>query len=321
MLNLNFDDMMKNAESLGFSPNKQNYNDERFWKISRNDKEEGLAKIRIIPSFVKGILLPFVKVMEHNINIQVGDKKKFYSKESPSSIKLPCAVSDLYRELGKFGTEPALELQEKIRRSTKFIANIYIVTDPLKPDNNGHFKLWKYGTKLSDKFLGAANPSAEDIAMGTKPINVLDPINGSNITLKQKKSGGFFNYDDTVIDVPAPVKDFSNNEEMVSWVKDNSIDLTEWSEEEHYITYNKQIEELKRLFDGTTYEDLLKSLGSFIYKSEEKGTISDSSAEKNIEKPITSDGIPDMSDTDIPVETKQETQGVDDSELSFLNGL
>jgi hypothetical protein len=318
MFDLNFDTMMSNIESIQGPLNNNYGEDNRFWKVSRNDKDVGLAVVRLLPSFIRQNgeekIVPFIKVYEHNINLGDYGSKRFYSAESPSSIGQPCAVSDLFRELGKFGTEEAEELKKHIRRSTKFISNVYIVNDVVKPENNGQFRLWKFGKKLLDKFNEAGNPSAEDLALGAEPINVWDPIKGADIKIKMVKSGGFYNYDSTEILAKKPLKEFANGDELKEWLKEKTIDLTEFIEPGHFLSYEEQCEKLRKTFEGSQAEEILRRLGSFLYAGSSSSSSSTSKDEVTETK------------TEAKVETPQEqvvqnsVEAADD-DLDFLDDL
>jgi hypothetical protein len=263
----NFDEMFENIEKIQPSPKKFGP-DPRFWKLSRNDDDVGLARIRLLPSKIiqdgEEKTVPYVRVYKYAINLRSFGAKKFTDIESPETIGKPCAIADLRKELYKIGNEEAKKVLEILKRSERYISNIYVVNDPIKPENTGQVKLWEYGVKLKDKFMGWLNPSAEDIALGAKPINVWHPLNGADIKLVMRKSGGFYNYDDTSHYDPAPLA--GGDKEKIKEILSKTIPLTEWLEESHYLSYEEEVEKLLWLFDGTKVEDILKSLGVSLYK-------------------------------------------------------
>jgi hypothetical protein len=159
--------------------------DERFWKLARNEKDTGTAIIRLI---LDKDNMPFVKMFSHSIkkyDPALG-KDRYYIEDSPSSIGQPCPASEKWQELMKIGTPEAKKEAELLKRKVKFITNIYVVKDPLNPQNEGKVFLWEFGYKLNDKFLGAMSPSKEDIELGTKPKELYDPIEGIVLCLKLK---------------------------------------------------------------------------------------------------------------------------------------
>ena len=322
--NLNFDEMIKNVESVQGPLDNKFGPDPRFWKISRNDKDQGIAIIRLLPSFIKidgkESVTPFIRVYRHNINLKEYGVKKFYDMESPSSIGLPCAVSDLYKELGKIGTDESEKLKKCIRRSTKFISNVYIKKDPLKPENDSKIKLWEFGTKLKDKFQLAAKPSQEEIALGTKPVNLWDPVNGADIKLTQKKSGGFYNYDDTQIMTPAPLMNFASGDELAQWIRENTIALDEWLEPDHYITYEEQCDKLRFVFEGSKVEDYLKSIGSFLYGGKPQTINETQDTIQNVNQ-ITQENTQEIPTESVQKTEPEVTQSNVSDDLDFLDEI
>jgi hypothetical protein len=72
-----------------------------------------------------------------------------------------------------------------------YIANVYIVSDPKNPENEGQVKLFKFGKKIFDKITEAMNPQFDD----ETPINPFDMWKGANFKLKIRKVEGYQNYD------------------------------------------------------------------------------------------------------------------------------
>jgi len=315
----NLDSMFETIEKIQPS-NKRFGPDPRFWKLSRNDNDIGIARIRLLPGKItqdgEEKIVPYVRVYKYNVSAKPFGSKRFFEFESRESIGLPDPIAELRKELYKIGTDEAKKFLNVLKRSERFISNIYIVNDPIKKENNGQVKLWEYGVKLKDKFLGWLRPSKEDIALGAKPINVWDPIKGADIKLIMKKSGGFYNYDDTVHYDPAPL--FEDKEKLKE-VLESTYKLDEWLQEDHYMTYDEIVEKLHWIFEGKA-EDILKSMGVSLYKGiTTDNTIADptklnSSNEKVEEKPEV------KSDTgDLKTEVSTSTTIDDDDDLSFLD--
>jgi len=325
-LNFDFDSMFNNVEKIQPEP-KRFGPDPRFWKLSRNDNDVGLARIRLLPSKVvydgKEQLVPYVRVYKYAINLRPFGSKKFTEIESPQSVGKKCAVADLKKELNKIGTDEAKKVMEILKRNERYISNIYVVNDPIKTENNGQVKLWEYGVKLKDKFTGWKNPPKEDLAMGAKPINVYHPIEGADIKLVMRKSGGFYNYDDTTYYPPEPL--FGGDTEKIKEILNKTYELTEWLQPDHYPTYDEEIDKLLWLFDGTKVEDILKSLGVSLYK----GITTDNTIappkvenkEEQVENKETKNDEFDMKEFDEPKPKKQEQKEIDDDDLDFLDDL
>jgi len=330
-MEFDYTNLMNNIESIQGNFSKPKYgDDERFWKISRNDQDQGTAVIRLVPSRLtkdgQETVIPFLKIYEYNIDFRQFGIKRFIAEETRSSLlkngaEEKDAYVDLYKELKNRKDDKAQEISKCFRRSKRYISNIYIVNDPIAKNNTGKDKLWKFGAKLFDKFQAVANPSEEDIALGSQAIQLFDPIRGANVILKQKKSAGFYNYDDTQIQAPTPLLGMSDLEQVKSWLKENTIDLTEWVTDEHYKSYEEQVENIKRVLAGSEIEMYLRSYGSFIYKGETSSqpqtqndgfsTGIETTQTNPVETPKVEEAIP--SSTQAPT--------VDADDLSFLDEI
>jgi hypothetical protein len=120
--------------------------------------------------------------------------------------------------LGKETPDPVLEFNDPLwngskadkeqasqqKRKVKFISNILVIKDPKNPSNEGKVFLFEYGKKTLERLNKLMNPSDEQIAMGKKPINPFDLMEGVNYNLIQTKKDNFPNYDDSEFSAPCP---------------------------------------------------------------------------------------------------------------------
>ena len=244
MFNLDWEQLKGNADSKIFAK-KESFGDSRFWKLSRGEDDTGGAIIRLLPDS-QGT--PIIKIFEHSVqkfNAATG-KKRYFIEDSPSSIGLPCPVTERYFEIGKrVGNTPEEDKANKdeqklYSRKVSFIANILVVNDPANPENNGKVFLWKFGSKLLSKFTSVLEPSDSDKALGVQPIQLFHPQLGANVFLKIKKDGPFFTYDDTIIQAPSSV---CTDEELPAMIKQTHV-LSEFLSPEHYKSYEELAKKL-----------------------------------------------------------------------------
>jgi hypothetical protein len=80
-----------------------------------------------------------------------------------------------------------------------YTSNVYIVSDPANPQNEGKVFLYKYGTKIFEKIQEAANPQFND----EPKVDAFDLWKGGNFRIKIRKVGGFTNYDKSEFDSPS----------------------------------------------------------------------------------------------------------------------
>lgn len=238
MVNLfeeNWEEVSKNLSTHSQQTKSTYVPDEREWKLSRDDKGDGQAIIRLLPD-KNG--KPYTKMYSHSFGVwnKARNKKLWYIEDSPSTLGMPCPVTEHYLELNAIGTDEAKEDARQFSRKINYITNVLIIKDPENPSNEGKIFYWKFGTKLYDKFMSVANPSEKDLSMGEKPIPLWHAFKGANIKLKIKNgAGGFPTYDDTVIMAPSEV--FDSKEEAIEAITTRTIDLSEFEDVKHFKTY------------------------------------------------------------------------------------
>ena len=90
------------------------------------------------------------------------------------------------------GTDDELkEKFDKVRRSEKWLVNVYVVDDPVNPENNGKVKILRYGKQLG-KVIDDATFGEDEAEFGEKVFD-LDKA-GCNLKIKVDKQGDFPNY-------------------------------------------------------------------------------------------------------------------------------
>ena len=225
---------------------KKSYTDDRFWKLSRDENDNGTALIRLLPDPTG---TPFISLFNHAFQSfdAVNKKKRWFINNSPQSINEPCPASDLWSALFNAGTDEAKTEAKNFSRKISFYANIKVIKDPSNPQNEGKIFLWKFGTKLKDKFMAALNPSETDRAMGEEPKQLFNPLTGCDIKLKIKKAAGFLNYDDT--EVMAVSATYPDGETAKTDILENAHDLSEFLKPEAFETFDELKGKLKYVLD------------------------------------------------------------------------
>jgi len=170
--------------------------DERFWKAELDKSGVGSAIIRFLPA-PDGEELPWVKLYSHAFQGPGG----WYIENSLTTTGGKDPVSDHNRQLWNSGNDADKDTVRKQKRKLSYYSNVYVVKDPLHPENEGKVFLFKYGKKIFDKILEAMQPEFDD----ETPINPFDFWQGANFKLKIVKKDGFWNYDKSEFDKVAPL--------------------------------------------------------------------------------------------------------------------
>ena len=204
------DRLVKEVEKMNSSSGGA---DERFWKAELDKTGVGSAVIRFLPA-PDGEELPWVKVYSHAFQGPGG----WYIENSLTTTGGKDPVSDYNRTLWNSGNDADKDTVRKQKRKLSYYSNVYVVKDPLHPENEGRVFLFKYGKKIFDKVLEAMQPEFDD----ETPINPFDFWQGANFKLKIVKKDGFWNYDKSEFDKVAPLLDDDDALEAL-WKKEYSL--------------------------------------------------------------------------------------------------
>ncbi|AFK66384.1 single-stranded DNA binding protein [Synechococcus phage S-CBM2] len=223
-----FDNLKNEIEKIS-NPSSGSNVDDRFWKPEMDKSGNGYAVIRFLPP-PEGEDLPFAKVWSHAFQ---GPGGKWYIENSLTTIGKDDPVGQINRDLWNSGLESDKEIARKQKRKLSYYSNIYVVKDPLHPENEGKVFLYKFGKKIFDKILEAMQPQFED----ERPVDVFNFWEGANFKLKLVKQAGFWNYDKSEFDRPSVLGDFSDGE--LEKIYKQQYSLTEFTDAKNFKTYEE----------------------------------------------------------------------------------
>jgi len=146
-----------NKTSAGTQQQTNSREDTRFWKPDVDKAGNGYAVIRFLPA-PEGEELPWVRLWDHGFQGPGG----WYIENSLTTLGKPDPVSEYNSKLWNSGVEANKDVVRKQKRRLKYIANIYVVSDPKHPENEGKVFLYQFGKKIFDKINEAMNPAFED---------------------------------------------------------------------------------------------------------------------------------------------------------------
>jgi len=166
---------------------KKSYVDERMWKPTVDKAGNGYAVIRFLPA-VEGDDLPWAKYWDHFFQ---GPTGQWYVEKSLTTIGKDDPVSEMNSKLWNTGIEADKDIARKRKRRLHYVSNIYVVSDPESPENNGKVFLYTYGAKIFEKIMNSMQPQYED----ETAVNPFDLWKGANFKMKIAQVAGFRNYD------------------------------------------------------------------------------------------------------------------------------
>ena len=181
----NLDVLTKELNKLQGNQQQSN-KDDRFWQPEVDKVGNGYAVIRFLPA-PQGEDVPFVRIWDHAFQGPGG----WYIEKSLTTLGEKDPVSEYNSQLWNSGVDANKDLVRKQKRRLYFVSNIYVVSDPSNPDNEGKVFLYRYGKKIFDKLNEAMNPAFQD----ETPVNPFDFWEGADFKLKIRKVEGYRNYD------------------------------------------------------------------------------------------------------------------------------
>ena len=220
---------------------KKSYKDERLWKPELDKTGNGYAVIRFLPA-VKGEDLPWAKVWNHAFQ---GPTGQWYIENSLTTLGQKDPVSEMNSAYWNSGVESDKEIARRQKRKLQYFSNIFVVSDPKHPENEGKVFLFRFGKKIFDKCMEAMQPAFED----ETPVNPFDFWEGANFKLKIRKVDGYWNYDKSEFEAPSALFDDDEQLEEV-WKKQYA--LTEFSAPTNFKSYDELKTRLNTVLAGTT---------------------------------------------------------------------
>jgi len=205
--------LISETSKLNSPGENQNRDDDNFWKPTVDKAGNGYAVIRFLPA-PGGEDLPWVRVFNHGFQGPGG----WYIENSLTTIGKKDPVSEHNSMLWNSGIESNKDIVRKQKRRLTYISNIYVVSDPAAPENEGKVFLYKFGKKIFDKINDMMNPQFQD----ESPVNPFDLWEGANFKLKIRQLEGYRNYDKSEFDSVEPLLDDDNQLESI-WKSEHSL--------------------------------------------------------------------------------------------------
>ena len=143
---------------------------------------------------------------------------QYISAVSPRQGKDP--IQEAKFSLSKHGTDEEKDRANKIMRRQNWLVNVYVVNDPVHPENNGKVKLLRYGKQL-DKIINDAISGEDADEFGARIFDLSE--NGCNFKIKVERQGDFPTYVSSRFASPSPIDGLSESD--VSSILEDATDL------------------------------------------------------------------------------------------------
>ena len=235
------DALLGAAEKESAPQEKKSYVDERLWKPVMDKSGNGYAVIRFLPA-PKDESLPWAKVWNHAFQ---GPTGQWYIENSLTTLGQNDPVSEMNSAYWNSGVESDKEIARRQKRKLQYFTNIYVVSDPANPENEGKVFLYRFGKKIFDKCMEAMQPEFQD----ETPVNPFDFWEGANFKLKIRKVDGYWNYDKSEFGAPEALFD---NDDKLEEVWAEQYDLAEFTSPSNFKSYDELKTRLDNVLAGKT---------------------------------------------------------------------
>jgi hypothetical protein len=209
--------------------------DERFWNSTRDKAGNGYAIIRFLPGKEENTV-PWVRYWDHAFK---GPTGQWYIEKSLTTLGQADPLSELNSKMWNESADGST--QRKIvssrSRNLRYVANIFVISDQLAPENEGKVKLYRFGKKIFDKIMAAMKPQFPD----EKPIDPFNMWEGADFVLKissELVSGKPLpKYDASYFKAPSALID--GNEAKLEAIYDMQHSIGEWVDPSTFKSYDE----------------------------------------------------------------------------------
>ena len=223
------DKLVKAAEAVSTKAETKSYDDDRFWKPTRDKAGNGYAVIRFLPA-KEGEDLPWVRYWDHGFK---GPTGLWYIENSLTTIGQDDPVSEANSVLWNSGRDEDKATARDRKRRLHYASNILVVSDPANPQNEGKVFLYKFGKKIFDKIMDVMQPQFAD----EQPVNPYDFWEGADFKLKIRKVEGWVNYDKSEFATAAAL--YNGDEGQLEEVYNKLYSLGDFTDPKNYKSYDE----------------------------------------------------------------------------------
>ena len=205
--------------------------DDRFWQPEVDAAGNGYAVIRFLdtPAVDGEDGLPWVQIWSHGFQGPGG----WYIENSLTTLGKTDPVSEYNTVLWNSGIEANKEIARKQKRKLTYIANVLVISDAKRPQNEGKVFLYKFGKKIFDKIKEQLEPQFAD----ETPMNPFDFWKGANFKVKIRNVEGYRNYDKSEFEAPTAL--FNGDDAKIEQVWKSAHSLKDFLKPENFKSYDE----------------------------------------------------------------------------------
>jgi hypothetical protein len=170
--------------------------------------------VRLLPNVEDGSKTRF-HYWQHIFDSCVTGKK--ISVLCPNTYGEKCPIDEYRSKVWASKNEKLIEQSKPLRKTEKWLYNVYVISDPSNPDNNGKVKILNAGVQLQ-KIIQSAIDGDDSQEFGFKIFDLSE--NGCNLRIKvEKNEGGYPSYVSSRFMSPSKIEGLSDADSVYETVK------------------------------------------------------------------------------------------------------
>jgi hypothetical protein len=238
--------------------------------------------VRLLPNVEDGSKTRF-HYWQHIFDSCVNGKK--ISILCPNTYGEKCPIDEYRSKVWASKNEKLIEQSKPLRKTEKWLYNVFVISDPTNPDNNGQVKILNAGVQLQ-KIIQSAIDGDDSQEFGYRIFDLSE--NGCNLRIKvEKNEGGYPSYVSSRFMSPSKVEGMDDADEVYNSVKslDNIFQRKSYTEIKNLMDvhfFGKDETEVKPNQDSS-YEDE-EPVNTFKSDADSEVKISSSESDDDDEK-------------------------------------
>jgi len=205
----NISSLQDKIKNLNQNYKKETFTDDTYWTYKhlfiKDSANEAIIRFLPPPPSKDGSPEPDAFVRFFSYSYWNNVKKEYYKERGRNSLGENERDPANEYNMSIFNREDLTKDEQKkllIPRSTNYVANIYVVKDKIKPENEGKVFRFLFGPQIFEKISEQIFPNFEDV----EPTPIFDPVLGADfhlrVTTKTVGSNSFPTYEKSVFSEP-----------------------------------------------------------------------------------------------------------------------
>jgi hypothetical protein len=135
----------------------------------------------------------------------------------PNTYGEKCPIDEYRSKVWASKNEKLIEQSKPLRKTEKWLYNVYVISDPTNPENNGKVKILNSGTQLQ-KIIQSAIDGDDSQEFGFRIFDLSE--NGCNLRIKvEKNEGGYPTYVSSRFMSPSKIEGIDDIDSIYESVK------------------------------------------------------------------------------------------------------